>query len=249
MRVISMQSPKVWNILNKDEIYEANLSMCREAVQYPDDMRNLGGAVPIWCCAYPDLGFHTIYDGSVLDSLRIEMHLNQCGCWDDFLMYEIEVPDCELHISTYNKENPYCKMFGCLRKNMVRAVYKIEDSETDGWYYKVIIPIWIMDENDCITNTALDCYFWTKYSCKAPEEYFHISKQGRCLFCKSPTQLMNKNKHLCSLGCMSRLQDKFMRSCVAHGFNPTAAVGWYNVLSDEDLAEGVYKFVKRNLGI
>lgn len=247
MRVISMQSPKVLEILRRDGIYKADLDLCRERADYSDDIRNLNGLVPIWCWAYPDLSFRTLFNGEILEYLRCEMSLQQDNCWEPFLMLEIEVDANLLHKGVHHNDCPYSKVFGELRVEMLRAVYKVTDSDRDGWYYKIIHPIWAKDENDCITSEVLDCHFWKDCSYLAPHKYFSDGNTSTCLHCGKLTNKTYLNKHLCSLKCMFKFQHRFMTMCTMRGMDSITAVDLYNSLTDKDLIDGAYEYAQAHI--
>lgn len=250
MRVISMQSPEVWEILKRDRIYRADINMCRERASYAEDIKNLGGLVPIWCWAYPDLSFRTLFNGEVLEYLRCEMSLGQDNCWEPFIMLELEISDNLLLKGIHHNDCPYSKVFGELHLDMLKAVYKLEDSPDEGWYFKVITPIWIKDPEDCITNEILDCRYWDMHADTVPEKYFSGGySMKQCLHCGRWTFNVHNNKHLCSLNCMFKNQRHFMISCSQRGMDANKAVELYNTLTDEELSEGVYQYVKNNISI
>lgn len=249
MRVISMQSPDVLKILLRDRIYHANLNLCRERASYAEDIKNLNGLVPIWCWAYPDLSFRTLFNGEVLEYLRCEMSLQQENCWDPFVMLEIEIPERSLKRGQHHNDCPYSKVFGELTIEMLRAMYKLMDSDNDGWYFKVITPMWVKDKTDCITPDVLDCYYWDKHEDLAPSKYFDVRDLGKCLKCGRETKNTYKSKHLCSLKCMFKEQQQFLQSCSIRGMNPNSAIELYNSLTDTDLECGIHEYVKRHITV
>lgn len=247
MRVISMQSPKVWQILRYKGVYHADLNFCREKASYSEDIERLGGLVPIWCWAYPDLSFRTLYNGEILEYLRCEMSLGQEDCWTGFLMMEIEVPSELLHIGIHHNACCYSQVFGELRLDMVKAVYEVTDSDVDGWYFKVITPIWVADKNDCITSEVLDCRYWEQHEDEAPDSVFKTSAVGICLNCEKSTDKVVDGKHLCSIKCRFKHQSRFISVCGLHSIKAHDAVSIYNTLTDEDLKIGSGNYVKRFL--
>lgn len=249
MRVISMQSPTVLEILRRDDVYHADINLCRERASYSEDIANLNGLVPIWCWAYPDLGFRTLFNGEVLEYLRCEMSLQQDDCWEPFLMLEIEVQDGLLKKGIHHNDCPYSKVFGELTADMLKAVYKVTDGQKEGWYFKVITPIWIRDINDCITAEVLDCYFWDEHEDSAPPKYFVKSNPDNCLRCGKITNNTYMNKHLCSLKCMFKEQQQFLQSCSIRGLDANSAIELYNSLTDKDLSQGIHEFVKERIPI
>lgn len=247
MRVISMQSPKVWQLLRRNGVYYADLELCREKANYEKDRERLNGRVPIWCWAYPELSFRTLYNGEILEHLRCEMSLGQENCWDLFLMLEIEVPDELLHIGIHHNACCYSKVFGELRLDMLKGVYKVTDSPVEGWYFKVITPIWVKDVNDCITPTVLDCYYWDQHENDAPVSIFQTTYTDKCLCCEKNTDKVIDGKHLCSLRCMFKHQSRFLSVCGIHGIDAKGALLKYKSLTDDELKIGSANYIKKFL--
>lgn len=233
MRVISMQGKEVWDILRREKVYHAELDKCREGWSYKDDICD--ARVPIWCWAYPDLSFHMMCNGQVLEYLRCEMSLGQEGCWDNFLMFEIEIQEDKLKSGKTHNACAYVKVFYELTLKMVKAVYSVRDTELDdyGWYFKVITPIYNCGSKDVITTEPMDCRYWDKIA----ETYTDCFSEGidaPCLKCGKVTRYMMDTKHFCSLDCMFRHKYRFIQQCTMYGLKERMCLLLYSVYSDKD---------------
>ncbi len=232
MHIISMQSKEVWNILRNNGVYHADVSKCREHASYKEDIVNLGGYVPIWGFAYPDMSSLHMRNGQVLERLRCEMSLQQENCWDDFLLFELDIPDMLVLTGKHHNDCTYSKVFPAIYLNQVRAVYSIHDSDKDGWYFKVLTPIYLTDK-EVITRMEMDCAYWDSIESQYVD-CFDNGEIGHCLKCGRETPYLYKGKHYCSLGCMHDHKERLISNCVIHGDNPWELMSRWDILTDTD---------------
>lgn len=94
----------------------------------------MDGDVPIWCYAYPNICFETMYNGEILDYLRGELSLPEKNTWDNFLLFEIEILKSELRMGWSYNVSGYTKIFRLLRYDTIKAVYRITDALEDNPY-------------------------------------------------------------------------------------------------------------------
>lgn len=219
MRVISMQSPVVWDILKRDNIYTADLGLCREQVSYKEDIKQLGGSVPIWCWAYPDLGFVTLHNNQILEYLRCEMSLNQHNCWDHFVLLELEIPADKLLVGKHHNDCCWSKVTDKLTYDMVRSVNKVSDSSQYGWYFKTITPIYRLKDS-IFPPDGIDCKYWDEHDDLAPSFVFNEGSKGKCLCCSKDTKHLYKGKHFCSLHCAFKLENRLIYRASRRGLDP-----------------------------
>ena len=236
MRVLSMQSHKVWEILQRDGEYRADLAKCREHSRYQEDVEQLGGAVPIWCWAYPDIDYYTMYDGSIFEYLRCEMSLQQDGCWDGFIMLELDVPKEMLHIGKHHNDCPHSMVFAQIDFDMVCAVYTIRDSDNNGWYYKVFTPVYMQTGSNPLFTKETD----TAEECKTeayPTSDFTEGESGTCIKCGCETVSMFRGKHFHSKECVLEHKTKFIAKWGMAGLYMPAVRPMYDALSESMLRD------------
>lgn len=235
MRVISMQGPEVWEFLQKYGVYYADREKCRELQDYRRDIKQLGGYMPIWCWAYPELDFVSLYDNSTLEYLRCEMSLNQDNCWDPFVMLEIEIDENLLKVGIAYNGCVHSKVFGKLTMDMVQAVYKVNDKPGNhGWYYKVITPIWIREGVDVITRGVLDCYEIEQRAATSVDG-LDLETAGNCLLCGAKTVYTFYGKHYCSLDHCWTHRRRFLQLATISSKNPKELLDEYNVSPEYEL--------------
>lgn len=240
-----MQSKNVWGILIRDRVYLADIQYAREKNDYTKDIIRLNGKTPIWCYYWPEINYYTMYNGEVLDYIREEMSLERCNCWDNYFMFELEVPDNEILTGVTCNASGYVKVFPELRFDMVRAVYKLRDSNPSNPYWKVLTPIYINKtyEDSVITTKVLNCEKETIYAEECLDD-FDSEVIGKCLTCAKSIPYVNENKHFCSLSCMWQHQRKFIRVASKEGLDVELAKSFYKRLSDEDFERGIVKAVR-----
>lgn len=241
MRVISMQGKVVWDILQRDKVYYADKALLRENTDYSRDIKRLNSAIPIWCYRWPDLSFHSMYNGEVLDYLRMEMSLEQKNCWDSFVMFELDIPDDSLLGYSYNA-SAYCVVIPRLSLDMVKAVYTARDTNESNPYWKVITPIWISETDDCdvITKTELNCELLTDME-ESVSDDFVKGVSGKCLWCEEETDYAVNGKHFCSLGCKWEHEKKFINMLRRDGISRRRALCIHANLTDADFVHGIVK--------
>lgn len=243
MRVLSMQNPIVWDILQKDKVYHADVNKAREHRSYKEDIEQLNGSVPIWCFAYPEISFTTMYNNELLEQLRCEMSMNQDNCWDNFYLFEIEIEKAKLKKGLSHNGSFYCKVFAELTFDMVQAVYKVRDSEEDGWYFKVLTPIYTKSST-VITTTEMDCRYWESVE-DTYTDCFIKSEVGKCLVCGKNTPYTWLGKHFCCLAHMWKHKNRFIRLCAISGYDIDKALHSYERYADKDFNENINKVVDR----
>lgn len=238
MRVLSMQGKEVWDKLQRDKIYHADLSRCRERANYAEDIAALGDHTPIWCFAYPEINYSTMFDGNIFEYLRNEMSLRQENCWDDFYMFELEV-DHPIKGRWHNSCDYSC-VFPIITMGMVVAVYSVHDSDVDGWYYKVFNPIYISKARTPLFDKETDI------SAEAAKEdgLHHMFTEGKvsnCLWCGKSTTHVLDGKHYCSSKCAAKYKRKFIADWSVSGLDKEKYLSMYLALP-EDLARDVKTF-------
>lgn len=241
MRVITAQSPEVWQILLREGVYHPSLELAREPQDYTEDIKQCDGNVPIWCYAYPEITFVTCCTGDLLESLRSEMCLGQEGCWDNFLLLEVEVPVDKLHKGKAHNDCIWCQVFGVLTLRMVRAVYRLRDSVNTGWYHKVVTPVFYVNPLDCISCREFDTSYWDVHDETAPTDYFRKSTSAPCLVCGDETVNVRHGKHLCCISCAKKHVRDFAFWC----HEPLKNAPIYTAASDEDFRDGVRSFCSK----
>lgn len=241
MRVISMQGRVVWEILQRDKVYYADKDLLREDNDYIKDIKRLNGYIPIWCYRWSDLSFHSMYNGEVLEYLRMEMSLEQKNCWDSFVMLELDIPDDSLIGYTHNaSENSV--IIPRLSLDMVKAVYTVRDANKSNPYWKIIKPIWISEtgKHDVITETELNCELITEME-ESISDDFVAGKSGKCLWCKQECTYTVDGKHFCSLSCKWEHERRFIYVLRRKGISRCKALYIHASLTDADFANGVVK--------
>lgn len=243
MRVLSMQGKVVWDILQRDKVYHANKDLCRENNTYVDDIENLDGMVPIWGMMCRELSLYTMYDGEILNDLRLQMSLDMVNCWDGFVLFELEIPRDNLIRGVTRNVRADVKVFPELRLDMVKAVYTLKDAKTP--YFKVITPIWISsgDEANVITTTTLDFEQLNEYMTESTLP-LTPSVEGECLWCKKETSYVVNNKHFCCLAHAFDLERKFMRISVCEELDEQYAREWYDNATDADFERSYLKTIR-----
>lgn len=242
MRVLSAQGKQVWDILVKDKIYHANPDKCREKHDYREDIESLNGRQPIWCFAYPDINFYTMYSGEVLEYLRCEMSLRQRHCWDGFVLFELEIDRRILSTGYAHNACSYSCIFGELTLDMVKDVYTVRDSDEDGWYYKVLTPIYTSG-SDVIATEELDCRKVSEYA-ESSTEGLSVSVVGKCLLCERDTLYTDRDKHFCCIEHKWQHYNRFTHLCRTHNIDTDSIEQQYNELTDADFSRGAVKAVK-----
>lgn len=229
MRVLSMQGKAVWGILQRDGVYHADVTKRRERADYMEDTLALHGATPIWCFAYPEINYVTMFDGNIFEYLRCEMSLQQEGCWDDFLLFELDV--MALRVGKHHNACGYSCVFPELTMDMVVAVYSVCDSKKNGWYYKKFTPIYIKKELYPLFLTTTDTYKeHEKGGGVSPE--FTDEMTARCLQCKTMTSHTLDGKHFCSLKCAAKYKRKFIADWGVSGLDITKYEAMYSLLPE-----------------
>lgn len=242
MRVLSMQGKEVWKILQRDKVYHASSKLCREDNDYSKDIEKLGGYQPIWCFAWPEINFYSMYNGEVLEYLRCEMSLDQCNCWDKFVLLELEINREDTHIGHAYNACAYSRIFKEITIDMVKAAYTLRDSSKHGFYYKVLTPIYTSCD-DVITTVELDCEQmtgWADYSTEGLEP----GNKGKCLVCSEDTNFTYKNKHFCCIGHGWEHEQRFKKICRRHNIPEEILASEYGKLTDEDFSKGTVKAVQ-----
>lgn len=242
MRVLSAQGKEVWEILQRDKVYHASPKLCREANDYSKDVERLGGYQPIWGFAWPEINFYSMYNGAVLEYLRCEMSLDQHNCWDNYVLFELEIRQEDMLIGYAHNACAYSRIFKEINFDMVKAVYTLRDSDEDGFYYKVLSPIYT-DGKDIITTVGLDCRAITEWAdhSAAGLEY---GNAGKCLLCERDTSFTYKNKHFCCIGHGWQHEQRFKRICRQHNIPEELIAPEYDKLTDTDFSRGHVKAVK-----
>ncbi len=241
MRVISAQGKEVWDIIQRDGVYHANIDKARETTDYSSDIEMLNGCCPIWCYAYPDINYYTMYDGMVLDYLRKEMSLDQNNCWDNFYLFEIEIDKSLLYMGVSYSNSSYSRVFSELTIDMVKAVYSMKDADNSNPYYKVLTPIYVTSD-DVITSTILNCKE-AVLEARSCNDYFEQGDLRPCLMCAENTRNVYYNKHYCSLECLWQHEQKFIRMCKT--VSRETAIKFYKGCTDEDFSHGIRKAADR----
>ena len=245
MRVISMQGGLVWDILQRDKVYHADRKLLREDNDYSEDVKRLNGNIPIWCYYWPDLSFYSMHDGEVLDYLRMEMSLGRKNCWDNFVMFELEIPDNTLIGYTHNASE-YVMIIPELRLEMVKAVYTVRDANDIDPYWKVINPIWISDTSDCdiITTTEMNCEQITEMEEGISSDFIE-GEMGKCLRCCRKVSHIINGKHFCSLACMWDHESQFIQVLRRAGVSRREALRIHASYTDADFAHGIVKAARQ----
>lgn len=244
MRVISMQNLIVWDILKRDGVYTADLGLCREKTNYKEDIEQLGGFVPIWCWAYPDLGFVMLYNNEIFEYLRCEMSLGQDNCWDHFLLLEVEIPENKLLTGKHHNGCCWSKVFDKLTYNMIKSVYRVSDASVNGWYFKNFTPIYRLRDS-VLPADGLDCKYWEEHEDSTPEFIFDKSCEGRCLACNTSTDYTYRGKHFCSLKCAFSFENRLIQTSSMKGVNPYKVIALYNHYGNSELQGKITDIVDR----
>lgn len=212
MRVISMQSRDVWEILKENRVYRPNGNMAREYSHYEYEEKILGSH-PIWCYARPCIDFATICNGTLLETLRCEMSMDQDAAWKGFVLFELEVPITRLTHGVTHNADPWCYVFAELYWEYLVAVYDVADNpdEEFGWYYKILKPVFLIDGYTHITDSTLDCMYWNNHMDLTPATCFEDGYEDRCVNCGKTTSKYYRGKPICSLTCANKNVDQLCR--------------------------------------
>ncbi len=241
MRVISAQGKEVFNILRRDGVYHAEGCKARESIDYSRDIEALGGRQPIWCYAYHNVNYYTMYNGTMLDYLRQEMSLDSKNCWDNFYLFEIEIDKTLLHMGISCNNSGYSMIFSELTIDMVKAVYSIKDADVENPFYKILIPIYTASD-DVITTTTLNCKE-AVIKARSSTECFNQDDVKPCLMCAEDTRDVHDNKHYCSLECLWQHEQKFINMC--RNVDRNIVIKFYKIYTDEDFKHGMRKVADR----
>lgn len=246
MRVLSMQGKEVWEILQRDKVYHASPKLCREDNNYSKDIEILEGYQPIWCYARPEINFKSMYNGEILEYLRCEMSLEQCNCWDNFVMLELEINRDETHIGDSYNACAYSRIFREITMDMVKAAYTLKDADVHNPYYKVLTPIYTSC-HDVITTVEMNCKTIVEKVDESTEG-LEYSDKGKCLVCGEDTEYTYKNKHFCCLGHGWEHEHRYKRICKQYNIPDEVADSEYERLTDQGLLKGTVKAVKSLVG-
>lgn len=245
MRVISMQGKEVWDLIRMNGVYHADALLTRESNDYSVDVQRLNGFTPIWCYHRMDINFYTMYDGVILDDLRLEMSLNPKNCWDDFVMFELEIPEDSLVGHTRNTSE-WVRIIPEITLEMTVAVYTVRDANPNNPFYKIIKPIWLNESmlHDVITMCELNCEAVSEYA-ENSVECFEEGSMGKCLCCRTDTPYYTKGKHYCSVECMWEHRHRFLKIAKSMKIDKHAALNYYNSLTDSDFENGKLRTTAR----
>lgn len=245
MRVLTMQSKDVLDILKNEGVYHADGKYSREQATYDEDREQLGGQHPIWCWAYPCMDFVTLCNNEVLEYLRCEMSLEQDNCWDNFYMLEVEVPYHKLKIGKHHNGCPWSRVFGELRASDVIAVYTIKDSNVEGlgYYFKVVTPIWSRDGCVQLIPMEMDCRYYANVEDQPLFPMFERRSTAKCIACGEETDWVFWNKHLCSIKCACRLVDRYKTWCSVLGVDALKYEAILKCATDEAVGIDMKQFI------
>lgn len=168
LRVLSFQSKEVLEILLSTGVYEPVLDKAREGHSYEDDIRQLGGKIPIWCFGpirKDQFVTEDFADGSLFFRFNNEMSLNGTKEFHNFTLLELVLPFKEVKYGlTYNAYLG-SKVFSTLKLENLRAVYSLD--YTESWYFPKINLVArfsndILFEDDMIAQYDEEEYVSTK---------------------------------------------------------------------------------------
>ncbi len=125
MRILSIQSTEVYDIVSEKGTYVADINKCRESTDYSADIERLG-CVPVWGLKQPILDFDTLWDGSLLRRIMSDMSIKSVDELSDKVLFELEVPSELVTIGLSWNSDGCCVIFPSIEKEYVRAVYKVE---------------------------------------------------------------------------------------------------------------------------
>ena len=171
------------------------------------------------------------------------MSMEQKNCWEGFHLYEIEVDRKLTRIGYAHNACAYSRIFAELRFDMVKAVYTLRDSDQNGFYYKVLTPIYTSG-TDVITTKELDCRKVTEWAESCTDD-FDKGITAECLQCRTETNCIKNNKHFCSLQCMWHFEKRYKKLCQQMNVDIERAMKFYKYYSDADFAHGAVAVVKK----
>lgn len=226
MKILSFQGKAVWDsILKHGMNYHADWNLAREHVTLDDltkDILQLSGECPIWGYTQPYFNYTNMWNGDMIEKIRCEMSLDQEDAFKDMYMLELEIPLKEVFNGCNHNDNKFVVTFGRIEPDWVKAVYTVEDckkgSHMEQWYYKIITNIHTNVPTgggllDVITTSKIDMYQlsledeWSED--KHPPISTSVGKEAKCLECGDITKIWYKNKPICSLTCLTAMQNKF----------------------------------------
>lgn len=126
-RVLSFQSEEVLNILLSGKDYTPDASIVRERRDYKEDIDQLGGVFPVWGYACPygrNFISRDFLDGVLFETFRCEMSLAEEGL-KRFVMLELEVDCASIFTGKTHNAYKYAVVFPGIKREQVRAVYRI----------------------------------------------------------------------------------------------------------------------------
>ncbi len=240
--LVSIQSQFIYSTVMMSGSYQAESVLCVDVTKYSADIKRLG-YVPMWGYWQEFYNFDTMWDGNVIRSL---LSFSELKSYDWFL-FELDIPDELVETSaSSNRSFEYIRLFPSIRREYVRAVYKLNRSR---WRSKdkqfILTPIYI-GCNDPITTVKLDTGFYNRHDRwedgDSVLDFCEKGREGTCILCGSDTSYLVKGKHCCSLSCLSEARTMTRHYCKSYGVDFEYAM---NRLNENDFFPTSRKAVLR----
>ncbi|WP_283693822.1 hypothetical protein [Clostridium perfringens] len=160
IRVLTFQSPKVWNILKEKGTYTIDKSLCREKHDgYECELKEYGYDSPIWVFSPIGMSKGKLSETGVFHGRDFESGLlffnfgSQMSISHDDLnemyLFELEVKENELKRGLTHNSCSYVYVINGLRREQVKAIYQLtyrEEGRENSWYYPRVKILGKFDE-------------------------------------------------------------------------------------------------------
>lgn len=158
IRVLSYQSPAVWEILRHSE-YCAVPDLRRAPHDYHEDTEQLGGAFPIWGFADYDgwIGdAEQVSNGKTLFTMHCESGYRQDAI-GDLVLLDLMLPRDSIHEGRTHNACKYAVVFPVIKPEYVQAAYRVtyDGDHTNSWYYPAISVLSICGDNPLFTTSMI----------------------------------------------------------------------------------------------
>ena len=150
-KAVSIQSTAVLEILERDRVYFADISLAREKTDYSLDIAQLGGRVPVWIFDMTEIG--DIEDPTCwIMPLQQQVSASR-DLISGSLLFDLEVPYACVKRGITNNADRRVLVLPELRLEWVRAVYYLECPGNRLGTYS-FIPITFYSDN-CLFRDAV----------------------------------------------------------------------------------------------
>lgn len=158
IRVLSFQSMEVVKLLLNGEEYVPDVSKARENWDYKED-----GGAKAWVFHFPNLSKESFYDGSLLQTCRQQMSLNNKWGLTEFYMLELMVDESRVTDGKTHNSCKYVKVMDTMKPEDLIAVYTVH--RTSNWYFTQLKPYKIIKDMALFPNGVNPLYYycWKEY--------------------------------------------------------------------------------------